>query len=372
MINYLPLKDITSLHGEEIEHAVNHVIRSGWYLHGEATRQFEHDYAAYIGTRHCIGCGNGYDALWLMFRAAIITGHLRPGDDVIVPANTFIASLLAVSDNGLRPVPVEPRADTLEIDDSLIEKSITPRTRAILLVHMYGRCACTDSIISLCRQRCLMLFEDNAQAHGCTFRSGYRTEHTGSIGYAAAHSFYPGKNLGALGDGGAVTTNDDKLAEVIRSLGNYGSSKKYVFPHKGRNSRLDEIQAAVLSIKLKYLDKENNRRRQIAQYYYNNITNPHVSLPGLHSNADCVFHIFPVLSGRRDELQNFLNKHGIATMIHYPIPPHRQQCYTELNMYQLPITDMISRSELSLPCNQAMTDDDVRAVTDAVNSWNGR
>lgn len=366
-IPYLSLQKVTAQHRDEIEAAVKKVIKSGWYLQGETTRHFEADYARYIGTRHCVGCGNGLDALTLIFRAYKELGKLQDGDEVIVPANTYIASILSITENGLTPVLVEPRLDTLELDDSLLESHLTDRTRAVLLVHLYGRCAMTQQIAGFCHRHHLLLIEDNAQAHGCMFDR----RRTGSLGDAAAHSFYPGKNLGALGDAGAITTDDASLAELCRALGNYGSSRKYVFPYKGRNSRMDEIQAAVLSVKLRYLDADNQRRKQIATYYAQHISNPVVTLPGaeawLRGNVDHVFHIFPVLSAHRDELQDYLKQKGIGTVIHYPIPPHQQDCYPEWHSLSLPVTERIHREELSIPCNQTMTDEEVRYVAEAIN-----
>lgn len=368
-IPYLSLQRVTVQHLDEIEAAVKNVIESGWYLQGEATRRFEADYAHYIGTQHCVGCGNGLDALTLIFRAYKEMGKLRDGDEVIVPANTYIASILSITENGLTPVLVEPRRDTLELDDSLLESHLTDRTRAILLVHLYGRCAMTRQIADFCKRHQLLLIEDNAQAHGCT----YEGRHTGSLGNAAAHSFYPGKNLGALGDAGAITTDDTELAELCRALGNYGSSRKYVFPYKGRNSRIDELQAAVLDVKLRYLDEDNQYRKQIATYYYKHISNPLITLPGaddwLCGKVDHVFHIFPVLCAYRDELQEYLKKKGIGTMIHYPIPPHQQECYQEWNTMELPVTERIHREELSLPCNQTMGVKEAEAVCQAVNEF---
>lgn len=278
-IDYLPLKRITAMHADEIHQAISKVVDSGWYLKGEATSRFEQQYAKYIGTRHCIGVANGLDALTLILRAYMELGVLHEGDEVIVPANTYIATILAITENRLVPVLVEPNIHTFQIDDTLIESAITPRTRALMIVHLYGRCAFTERIASICQKHGLLLIEDNAQAHGslCDAVSPHRR--TGSLGQAAAHSFYPGKNLGALGDAGAVTTDDDELASVVRSIANYGSSRKYVFDYVGRNSRIDDIQAAVLTVKLKYLDADNARRREIARHYIRNVENPLVRLP---------------------------------------------------------------------------------------------
>ena len=394
MIDYLSLKKITAQHGDEIKTVVSRVIDSGWYLKGEATKRFEAQYASYIGSRFCIGCGNGLDALTLIFRAYLEMGVLQRGDEVVVPANAYIASILSITENGLTPVLVEPRADSLEIDDTLIEQAITPRVKAILLVHMYGRCAMTSHIADLCKQYHFLLIEDNAQSVGCLWdgakqsssmkdekasielpynNKGVTACRTGSLGDASAHSFYPGKNLGALGDAGAVTTNDPKLADLVRALGNYGSSKKYVFPYEGRNSRIDELQAAVLSVKLKYVDKENARRRTIASYYYSQLDIAELSLSGKdvwrvsgQNDLACNYHIFPILCAHRDQLQQALADKGIGTMIHYPIPPHRQACYKQWNNLALPVTERIHREELSLPCNQVMTDEEVCQVVEEV------
>lgn len=370
MIHYLPLGDINARYDAEIRDAISHVLDSGWYLRGEATRQFEQHYAEYIGTRHCIGVANGLDALTLILRAYIEMGVMHEGDEVIVPANTFIASILAVTENRLVPVLVEPSIDTLQIDDSLIEQAITPRTRAVMIVHLYGRCAYTDRIGDICRRHGLKLIEDNAQAHGCTSSGECRTEsvelrRTGSLGHAAAHSFYPGKNLGALGDAGAVTTDDDALADIIRALGNYGSRKKYVHDYAGRNSRLDEIQAAVLLVKLRHLDADNQRRRAIASIYINKVKHPDITMP----LRDGVFHIFPILSARRDELQRYLLENGVETQIHYPIPPHRQLCYEEWNGLSLPVTEQIHAQELSIPCHQVISNEEADRVADLLNAF---
>ena len=363
MIAYLPLLKINNLHDEELRAAVNRVLDSGWYLKGDATRQFEAHYAEYIGTRYCVGCGNGLDALKLILQAYIEMGVMQEGDEVIVPANTYIASILAITACGLTPVLVEPDINTLQIDDARIERAITSRTKAVMIVHLYGRCAYTQKIADICKKFNLKLIEDNAQAHGCTFEG----QKTGSLGDAAAHSFYPGKNLGALGDAGAITTNDEELASLARALGNYGSSKKYVHDYKGCNSRIDEIQAAVLDVKLLYLDDENNRRKEIASLYINKVQNPLIHLP--LSERDSVWHIFPVFCERRDELQQYLRENGVETQIHYPIPPHKQQCFKEWNQQSFPITEQIHSQELSIPCHQAMTKEEVDMIIDLLNSF---
>jgi dTDP-4-amino-4,6-dideoxygalactose transaminase len=366
MIPFLSLKDVTALHGDEINAAVARVVNSGWYLQGKENERFEQNYSDFIGTKHTIGCANGLDALIWIFRAYIELGVMQPGDEVIVPANTYIATILAITENGLTPVLVEPKLNTLEIDDDLIEECITPKTKAICIVHLYGRNAYTDKIGTLCQKYNLKLIEDNAQAHGCKHVDG-RT--TGSIGDAAGHSFYPGKNLGALGDGGAVTTNDSELAAAVRALANYGSQKKYVFKYTGRNSRLDEIQAAVLDVKLKYLVEDNTHRKMVANYYYDNIKHPLVTLPDRLPDNQNVYHLFPVLCDKRDALHNYLEKNGVGTIIHYPIAPHKQECYKEWNGMRLPITEYIAEHELSLPIGPSITMEEVMQVVELINKF---
>ncbi len=366
MIPFLSLKDVTALHGAEINEAVSRVVNSGWYLQGAENESFEANYAKYIGSSHCIGCANGLDALIWIFRAYIEMGVMKPGDEVIVPANTYIATILAITENGLVPVLVEPKLNTLEIDDEMIEARITERTKAICIVHLYGRLAYTDKIAAVCKKYNLKLVEDNAQAHGCRLPDGRKT---GSLGDAAGHSFYPGKNLGALGDGGAVTTNDPELAAVVRALANYGSQKKYVFKYTGRNSRLDEIQAAVLDVKLKYLDEDNAHRQMIAHYYYENIKNNGVKLPDLLPDSANVYHLFPILCENRDALQAHLKEKGIGTVIHYPIAPHKQECYKAWNGMSLPLTEYIADHELSLPIGPTITLEEANEVVKAVNEF---
>lgn len=385
-VPFLSLKDVTAMHGEEIREAARRVIDSGWYLQGKENEAFERHYAEYIGTKYCIGCANGLDALIWIWRAYIELGVMQPGDEVILPANTFIATHLGITENGLVPVCVEPNPRTLEIDDALIEAAITPRTKAICIVHLYGRCACTQKILDLCDKYGLKLVEDNAQAHGCRFNG----KRTGSIGDAAGHSFYPGKNLGALGDAGAVTTNDPELAAAIRALANYGSQKKYVFKYTGRNSRLDEIQAAILDVKLKYLDEDIKKRQEVAAYYYDHISNPLIELPERLENENNVYHLFPVLVGVqcnmygvRDRLHDYLAEKGVGTVIHYPIPPHMQECYQHAvwNHYTpssplqgeggkgLPITEYLAEAELSLPISPCMTKEQMEYVVKCVNEF---
>ena len=366
-IDYLNLKDINSPLQQDILNAIHQVVESGWYLQGKANQQFAEAYAQYIGTQYCIPCGNGLDALKLMLRGEMELGRLHEGDEIIVPANTYIATILAITECRLKPILVEPRWETLQIDDRQLHQVLTPRTKAVMTVHLYGRCAMTETIERFCQQHNLLLFEDNAQAHGCM----YGNRKTGSLGNAAAHSFYPGKNLGALGDAGAVTTDDHELAEVVRALGNYGSSRKYVFPYIGTNSRMDEMQAAVLTVKLRHLDLLNEARRQRAKEYLSLINNPKVMVP--HQMYDDwsrnVVHIFPVFCEKRDELQTYLSQHGIGTMIHYPIPPHQQACYKSWNSLSLPITERIHQQELSLPCHQMMTSEETKYIAETINSF---
>ncbi len=366
MVEFLSLKKVTAKYAGELHEAVNRVVDSGWYLQGQENARFERDFADYIGTKYCIGCANGLDALIWIFRAFIEMGVMKPGDEVIVPANTYIASILALTENGLVPVLVEPKWNTLEIDDDAIESRITSKTKAIFIVHLYGRLAYTDKIGALCKKYSLRLVEDNAQAQGCQDAAGRRT---GSLGDAAGHSFYPGKNIGAFGDAGSVTTNDAELASVVRALANYGSQKKYVFKYCGRNSRLDEIQAAVLDVKLRHLDEDNAVRKEIARFYHSHIDNPLISMPDILPEASNVFHIFPVFCERRDDLQAYLKQNGIGTLIHYPIPPHKQECYKDWNGMNLPVTEKIHAQELSLPIGPAMSLQEAEEVVSVINSF---
>lgn len=371
-IPFLSLKDVTALHGAEINEAVARVVNGGWYLQGKENEKFEQHYSEFVGTKYCVGCANGLDALIWIFRAYIELGVMQPGDEVIVPANTYIATILAITENGLRPVLVEPKLNTLEIDDERIEEAITPKTKAIAIVHLYGRNAYSEKIGELCKKYNLKLIEDNAQAHGCKHTDGRMT---GSIGDAAGHSFYPGKNLGALGDGGAVTTNDEELAKAIRALANYGSQKKYVFKYTGRNSRLDEIQAAVLDVKLKYLVEDNQHRKDVAHYYYEHINNPLITLPDLLPDEQNAYHLFPILvkDGKRDALHDYLELHGVGTVIHYPIAPHKQKCYAKefWNTPQLSllITEQIADQELSLPIGPTITMKEVKQIVEVINNY---
>ncbi|MGF7109367.1 DegT/DnrJ/EryC1/StrS family aminotransferase [Treponema pedis] len=365
VVPFLSLKDITNKYSSEIHAAIKRVVDSGWYLQGEENRAFEERYSKYVGTKYAIGVANGLDALVLILRAYMEMGIMEEGDEVIVPANTYIASILAITENRLKPVFVEPSFVTYQIDENIIESVITPRTKAVMIVHLYGQCSYTEKISSICKKYNLKLIEDNAQAHGCVF-NGVKT---GALGDVAGHSFYPGKNLGALGDAGAVTTNDSILANIVRSLANYGSSEKYVFDYQGYNSRLDEIQAAVLNVKLKYLDQDIELRRNIARKYISEIKNNKIILPTVIDWEQHVFHLFPIRCSSRDNLQKFLIQNGIETLIHYPIPPHKQKCYTKWASLNLPITEQIHKEELSLPMSPAMTKEQVAYVVQVLNDY---
>jgi len=365
MIKFLDLQKITQKYSDEIHDAVLRAVDSGWYLQGKENSVFETNYSKYIGTDYCIGVANGLDALRLILRSYIEMGIMNEGDEIIVPANTYIASILAISDNRLIPVLVEPSIKTLEIDDTKIESAITTNTKGIMIVHLYGQCAYTDKIGEICAKYNLKLIEDNAQAHGCLFNG----KKTGSLGDASGHSFYPGKNLGAFGDAGAVTTNNYNLAKMVRTLANYGSHVKYIFDFKGLNSRMDEIQAAVLNVKLKHLDEDLELRKNIARFYLNNIKHPDINLPLVRDWNGHVFHLFPILCPDRDELQKYLTENGIQTLIHYPIPPHKQGCYLGWNALTFPITEKIHDEELSLPMSPVLTEDEVKFVVNIINKW---
>jgi len=365
MIKYLDLQKITQKYSAEIHEATSRVVDSGWYLQGKENELFEANFAHYIGTKHCIGVANGLDALRLILASFINMGVMKEGDEIIVPANTYIASILAITDNKLVPVLVEPSLVTYQIDDTQIEQAITPRTRGIMIVHLYGQCSYTDRIADVCKKYSLKLIEDNAQAHGCL----YNKRKTGSLGDAAGHSFYPGKNLGALGDAGAITTNDNTLAEMARTIANYGSKKKYVFEYQGLNSRLDEIQAAVLNVKLKYLNDDTTIRKTVAKYYIDNIKNPLITLPIIEDWDAHVFHTFTVRCKERNKLQEYLSDNGIQTLIHYPIPPHKQKCYKELNKRTYPITELIHDEELSLPISPVIEEAEVKIIVEVLNRF---
>ena len=366
MIKFLDLQKINLAHQQEIEERIIKTFRSGWYLLGNEVKNFEQNLANYVGTNYAIGVANGLDALRLIFRAYIELGFMKAGDEVLVPANTYIASLLALSDNGLIPVLVEPDPTTFNIDISKIEEKITAKTKAILIVHLYGKLVFSGKLTEIAKKHNLKIVEDNAQAIGAI----YNGINTGNLGDAAGFSFYPGKNLGALGDAGAVTCNDEVLAKTIRTIANYGSSQKYVNIYQGLNSRLDEIQAAVLDVKLKYIDAENSRRREIAERYVSEIKNDKIILPLLPENSEShVWHLFVIRTKKRQVLQDYLHEKGIETLIHYPIPPHKQEAYKEINSLTLQITEQIHKEVLSLPISPFMSQSDVQQVIKVINGY---
>lgn len=371
-IKFLDLQKINAQYAAELKQAAADVIDSGWFLTGERVASFEKNLAQFNNSKHIIGVANGLDALRLILKAYIDMGIMQEGDEVIVPANTYIASLLAISDNRLVPVLVEPNLQSYNLDIDLIQQAITPKTKAIMVVHLYGQVCWNDKLVEIAKNNNLKIIEDNAQAIGAIFNG----TKTGNLGDAAGFSFYPGKNLGALGDAGAVSTNDDQLAERVRALGNYGSKKKYVNEFQGLNSRLDELQAAFLDVKLKYIDTENQYRRQIAQRYLSEINNPNIILPvpvatqfSPAENKEHVWHLFIIRCEKRDALQNHLAEKGIQTLIHYPIPPNKQLAYKELNHLDFPITNTIHDQVLSLPISPVVTDEEVSMVIQALNSF---
>lgn len=365
MIKFLDLQKINAQFELELKEAANRVIDSGWYLMGKELEAFEQNYASFCCTKYALGVANGLDALRLIFKAYIELGVMKKGDEVIVPANTYIASVLAISDNDLVPVFVEPNVKTYNLDSLKIEAAITSKTKAILTVHLYGQNSIDQQMLDICAKHHLKLVEDSAQSHGAIWNEKVM----GSIGDAAGHSFYPGKNLGALGDAGAVTTNDETLAKTIEALRNYGSHKKYENIYKGLNSRLDEIQAAFLNVKLKYIKKDIKERRRVANYYLEHIKNPAIILPVVLNEEGHVWHLFVIRTSKRDELQKYLNDNGIQTMIHYPIPPHKQQAYKEANTMSFPITENIHSEVLSLPISPVMTDEETDTVIKAINKF---
>ena len=363
MIKFLDLKKVNDAHGAEISEAIQRVLDSGWYLLGQEGQAFEQEFADFCGANHCLGVGNGLDALILILMGYRELGIMQEGDEVIVPANTYIASILAISRAGLTPVLVEPDERTYNIDPNLIEAAITEKTKAIMPVHLYGQCADMDPICAIAQKHGLKVIEDAAQAHAAT----YRGRRTGSLGDAAGFSFYPGKNLGALGDGGAVTTNDDQLADAIKALRNYGSHEKYHNKYKGMNSRLDEIQAAILRVKLKYLDEDTDKRRNVANCYLEELStfrfpNSNLILPYAADYGTTAWHLFVIRHPQRDALAEHLRQAGVQTMIHYPMPPHQQEAYPELHGLNLPATEAIHREVLSLPISPVMSDADVTHV----------
>jgi len=370
--SFLDISKINIRFKKDMLHKFRSIIIDGQYILGNELREFEKDYSKYIGTNYCIGVGNGLDALRLIFRAYLELGVFKPDDEIIVPANTYIASILAISDNHLKPILVEPNLETYNINPDNIEKAITSKTKAILIVHLYGQNALTEKIFEIANKYDLKIIEDNAQAHGAM----YKGKRTGSLGEAAGHSFYPGKILGALGDGGAVTTNNKYLADVIRTLGNYGSSQKYVHNFKGLNSRLDELQAAFLRIKLPYLESDNKVRRNIAAYYSEQLDPDKFILPKLIDNSQSiinnlshVWHLYVIRHPERDRLQKYLLDNGVETIIHYPIPPHKQKAYSEYSYLSLPITEKIHNEVLSLPISQVQTIDDTKKIVGILNKF---
>jgi len=382
MIKFLDLKAINDSFEPELSLSIKRVLDSGWYLLGNEVKAFEKEYSEYIGTKHCIGVANGLDALRLILKAYIELGLMKDGDEIIVPANTYIASILAITENRLVPVLVEPDLNSYNLDPFLIEEKITEHTKGIMLVHLYGQNAMHHEIQRLVDKYNLKLIEDNAQAAGCYYtvlprehtEAHYEPKRTGSLGHAAGHSFYPGKNIGCLGDGGAVTTNDDELATMIRILANYGSNKKYVNDYQGLNSRLDEIQAAILRTKLPRLDSDNQRRREIAKYFLKNIKNPEIILPSQNLEFGTwnlelshVWHLFIIRTTNRVQLQQYLTNKGVQTLIHYPVPPHKQLAYREWNEWNYPITEQIHEEVLSLPISQVITEEEVKRIVDIIN-----
>lgn len=361
MIKFLDLHKINERYRKDIDSRIKQVLDSGWYLLGNQDKEFEKNFAEYCGVKHCIGCANGLDALNLIIRAY----GFSAGDEIIVPANTYIASILAISENGCTPVLVEPDIETYNINPDLIEEKITDKTKAIMVVHLYGQAVEMDKIWALAKKYDLKVIEDSAQAHG----SIYQGKRVGNLGDASGFSFYPGKNLGCMGDGGAVTTNDDDLAKKIRAIANYGSDYKYHHIYKGINSRLDEIQAAILDVKLPHLDSDNTRRREIAKYYRENIKNPKIILPQAYDEKAHVWHVFVVRTDNRDALQKHLEDNGIQTNIHYPTAPHKQECYSEYSSLNLPITEKIHKEVISLPISPVMTDEEVKKVVEVVNGF---
>lgn len=364
-VPFLDLKGINLKNASEIQEAMMRAFSSGWYILGNEVNEFEKEFANYCGVSHCIGVANGLDALILILRAYKELGVIKDGDEVLVPANTYIATILAISLNNLVPVLIEPDINTYNIDPKRIEEKINSRTKAIMPVHLYGRVAQMDEINEIAKKHKLIVIEDSAQSQGAIFKG----KRAGSLGDAAGFSFYPGKNLGAVGDAGAITTNDSQLAETIYVLRNYGSQKKYVNRYKGYNSRLDELQAAILRVKLKYLDQDNQKRRQIAEFYLKNINNPKIILPTVTNPEENVWHLFVVRTPEREKLIEFLGKNKIGSLIHYPIPPHKQEAYLDWNAHEYPITETIHREVLSLPISPVMSHKEVNKVVDIINTF---
>jgi Predicted pyridoxal phosphate-dependent enzyme apparently involved in regulation of cell wall biogenesis len=371
MIKFLDLQKINAQYADELKQAAAEVIDSGWFLLGERVKSFEKQLSDYLGVEYTVACANGLDALRLILKAYIELGIMQEGDEVIVPANTYIASILAITDNRLNPVLVEPDMETYNLNIDLIERAITPKTKAIMVVHLYGRVCWLGKLEEIARKHNLKIIEDNAQAIGAKyFYQDGTSKYSGNLGDAAGNSFYPGKNLGALGDAGAVTTNDEALATTIRALANYGSKEKYVNEYRGLNSRIDEIQAAFLSVKLKYLDAENETRRTIALYYLDNIKNDKIILPAPAANkVSHVYHLFVIRIEYRDGLQQYLADNGVQTLIHYPIPPHKQKAYQGWNCLSFPVTEKIHREVLSLPISPVMNEVEINRVIELINRF---
>ncbi len=365
MISFLDLKKLNAAYASELQEACARVIDSGWYIGGQELSSFEREFADYCGASNCVGVANGLDALTLTLRAWKEMGRLREGDEVIVPANTYIASVLAITENRLVPVLVEPDPATFNLSAAGVRAALTEKTKAVIAVHLYGQLADMPGIMDLAHERDLLVLEDAAQSHGASIDG----QKAGAWGHAAGFSFYPGKNLGALGDAGALVTNDAELAKVVRGLGNYGSYKKYENQYQGVNSRLDEIQAAMLKVKLAHLDSEIAARRQVADAYRAGINNASIQLPAVADEQAHVWHLFVVRCERRDELQKFLTEQGVQTLIHYPIPPHKQQACAAYGSLSLPTTETIHREVLSLPISPVMSDDEIAAVVRAVNAF---
>jgi dTDP-4-amino-4,6-dideoxygalactose transaminase len=365
MIKFLDLQKINEQYASELKSVANEVIDAGWYLQGDRVKEFEQSLAVFLNSRYVISCANGLDALRIILRSYIEIGTIKEFDEIIVPANTYIASILAITDNNLKPVLVEPDIHTYNLDIAKIEKCITSRTRAIMVVHLYGRICWSNELVELAKKYNLKIIEDNAQAIGAKWHG----KRSGTLGDAAGFSFYPGKNLGALGDSGSIATSDPEVARISRAIGNYGSEKKYINSYLGLNSRMDEIQAAFLSIKLKYLDGENEVRRRIANFYINNIQNPDVILPDKPDDESHVWHLFVIRSLHREKLQKYLQENGIQTLIHYPVPPHKQQCYKYLNETKLPITELIHEEVLSLPMSPVLAQNEIEKIVDIINRW---
>lgn len=364
-VPFLDLKAVNAQYQDELKEACSRVIDSGWYIQGKECDAFENEFAMYSGAKYAIGVANGLDALILIFRAYKELGIMKDGDEVIVPANTYIASILAISENGLVPILVEPNINTYNLDSLKIEEKVSSKTKAILAVHLYGQVAEMDNINIIAKKYNLKVIEDSAQAHGAYFKD----KRTGNLGDASGFSFYPGKNLGALGDGGAVTTNDDELARVIRALGNYGGEKKYENIYKGANSRLDEIQAAMLRVKLRHLDDEIKKRREVSNYYLDNIKNKNIILPTIKDQNSHVWHLFVIRTSKRDELQKYLSENGIQTLIHYPIPPHKQIAYKEFNNISYSISEQIHDEVLSLPISGVQSMLETKKIVEIINNY---